>query len=101
MNINANLFNGNIIEAIHPCWHGSVFWCANLRHNVLLGFPVALVLSWAYEVTPQGIRKDSAGDIESITEVEDYLDGAPSIAVLPFDDMSEKGNHAYFCEGMA
>ena len=68
---------------------------------VLLGFPIAVVLSWAYEVTPQGIRKDSAGDIESITEVEDYLDGAPSIAVLPFDDMSEKGNHAYFCEGMA
>jgi len=68
---------------------------------ILLGFPIALVLSWAYEVTPQGIRKDSAGDIESITEVEDYLDGAPSIAVLPFDDMSEKGNHAYFCEGMA
>jgi len=68
---------------------------------VLLGFPIAVVLSWAYEVTPQGIRKDSAGDIESTTEVEDYQDGAPSIAVLPFDDMSEKGNQVYFCEGMA
>ena len=68
---------------------------------VLLGFPIAVVLSWAYEVTPQGIRKDSAGDIEATTEVEDYQDGAPSIAVLPFDDMSEKGNQVYFCEGMA
>ena len=68
---------------------------------VLLGFPVALVLSWAYEVTPQGIRKDSAGDIEATIEVEDYQDGAPSIAVLPFDDMSEKGNQVYFCEGIA
>ena len=68
---------------------------------VLLGFPIAVVLSWAYEVTPQGIRKDSAGDIEATIEVEDYQDGAPSIAVLPFDDMSEKGNQVYFCEGMA
>jgi len=68
---------------------------------VLLGFPIALVLSWAYEVTPGGIRKDSAGHIESITEIEKYHEDAPSIAVLPFDDMSEKGNQVYFCEGMA
>ena len=68
---------------------------------VLLGFPIAVILSWAYEVTPQGIRKDSAGNIEATTEIEDYQDGAPSVAVLPFDDLSEKGNQAYFCEGMA
>ncbi|NOR19571.1 MAG: tetratricopeptide repeat protein [Xanthomonadales bacterium] len=68
---------------------------------VLLGFPMALVLAWAYEITPLGIRKDSAGNIESIIEIDDFQDGAPSIAVLPFDDMSEKGNQVYFCEGMA
>lgn len=68
---------------------------------VLLGFPLALILAWAYELTPQGIRKDPAGNIEAVTDVEDYLAGAPSIAVLPFDDMSPKGNQAYFCEGMA
>jgi len=68
---------------------------------VLLGFPIALVLAWAYEVTPLGIRKDSSGHIESITDIDDFQDGAPSIAVLPFDDMSEKGNQLYFCEGIA
>ncbi len=68
---------------------------------ILLGFPIAIILSWAYEVTPQGIHKDPAGNIEAMTEIEDYQDGAPSIAVLPFDDLSEKGNQAYFCEGMA
>ena len=68
---------------------------------ILLGFPIALVLSWAYEVTPTGVRRDPAGQIESITEVEDPSEEAPSIAVLPFDDMSEKGNQAYFCEGIA
>jgi len=68
---------------------------------VLLGFPIALVLSWAYEVTPRGIRKDSAGHIESTTEIEGHQVGAPSVAVLPFHDMSEKGNQVYFCEGIA
>jgi adenylate cyclase len=68
---------------------------------VLLGLPIALALAWTYEVTPQGIRKDSAGFIESIIEIEDYEVGAPSVAVLPFDDLSEKGAQAYFSEGMA
>ena len=27
---------------------------------VLLGFPIALILAWAYEVTPEGIVKDPA-----------------------------------------
>jgi adenylate cyclase len=69
---------------------------------VLLGFPIALVLAWAYEMTPHGIRKDPAGIAEEApSESEDYLGGAPSIAVMPFDDLSEKGDQAYFCEGMA
>ena len=68
---------------------------------VLLGFPLALILAWAYELTSHGIRKDPAGHIEAIMDVEYYQDGAPSIAVLPFDDMSPKGNQAYFCEGIA
>ena len=68
---------------------------------LLLGFPVALVLAWAYEITPMRVRKDSASFVESIIESEDNLDSAPSIAVLPFDDMSEKGDQAYFCEGIA
>ncbi|MCL7928336.1 MAG: hypothetical protein M8841_11170, partial [marine benthic group bacterium] len=36
---------------------------------LLLGFPVALVLAWAFELTPEGVRKaESAapGEIEAI-----------------------------------
>jgi len=29
---------------------------------VLLGFPLALILAWAFELTPQGIKLDSAAD---------------------------------------
>jgi TolB-like protein/Flp pilus assembly protein TadD len=66
---------------------------------VLLGFPVALVLGWAFEITPEGIKKDSEG--ASRESSGDYLEGAPSIAVLPFDDMSEQQDQGYFCEGIA
>jgi len=69
---------------------------------VLLGFPIALVLAWAFEVTPEGVRKDSAGLKPGADEEPPELDqSAPSIAVLPFNDMSEHGDQAYFCEGIA
>ena len=61
---------------------------------VFLGFPLALVLAWAYELTPEGIRKDPAGQVAPASV-------SPSIAVLPFDDMSEHGDQGYFCEGIA
>jgi len=69
---------------------------------LLLGFPIALVLAWALEVTPEGIRKDSASLTAKADEGPPELDqSAPSIAVLPFNDLSEQGDQVYFCEGIA
>ena len=68
---------------------------------VFLGFPIALVLAWAYELTPEGIRRDSVGLPAAPDQDNAALGQAPSIAVLPFDDMSEHGDQGYFCEGIA
>jgi len=69
---------------------------------VLLGFPIALVLAWAFEITPEGIRKDSDTASSAKNDSPPALDrSAPSIAVLPFHDMSERGDQTYFCEGIA
>jgi TolB-like protein len=73
---------------------------------VLLGFPVALVMAWALELTPQGVRKASGsnmpvygfaamlavisvywyfgGAVESVTESH----GEIAIAVIPFRNVS-------------
>lgn len=69
---------------------------------VLLGFPIALILAWAYEITPAGVRRDTAGAIpDSDSDPQVSAETTPSVAVLPFDDMSEHGDQAYFCEGIA
>lgn len=69
---------------------------------IALGFPIALVLAWAYEVTPEGIVKDPAGAGGKAAPGRTRSGAvAPSVAVLPFDDMSEHGDQAYFCEGIA
>jgi TolB-like protein len=68
---------------------------------IVMGFPIAMILSWAFEFSTKGIRKDPAGGAPNTIPLEDPEPGIPSIAVLPFDDMSEKGDQTYFCEGIA
>jgi len=51
----------NIVPALQlPAWT-STFIVVLL----LIGFPVALVLAWAYEVTPEGIRQDSTNQFSA------------------------------------
>jgi len=103
----------------------------------VIGFPIALVLSWAFEITPEGIKRE-----ESVTrrvsretgrkitalivvcaaaaaglmvfrflrtqelvgkEPVSQLAGAiesKSIAVLPFENLSEEKANAYFADGI-
>lgn len=63
---------------------------------VILGFPVAVVLAWVFDITPAGIRRDDAP-----LDIASNEDDGPSIAVLPFVDMSPERDQGYFCEGVA
>lgn len=59
---------------------------------VITGFPVAVVVAWVFDITPTGIQRTSG-----IVQRGDR----PSIAVLPFVDMSPEKDQGYFCEGIA
>ncbi len=74
---------------------------------IVLGFPLALVLSWFFDLTRYGIVRTPDLD----TRRTDIVPSAPasnridsnekSIAVLPFNDLSPAKDHAYFGEGIA
>ena len=73
---------------------------------VAFGFPIAIGMAWALEVTPRGIRRETAEEDEqsSATTSPDQArveTSGPSIAVLPFADMSPDKDQDYFCEGIA
>lgn len=61
----------------------------------IIGFPVAALLAWMFDIAPSGIRHEVRAD------VPETGDAAPSVAVLPFADMSPEQDQAYFCEGVA
>jgi len=68
---------------------------------VLLGFPIALVLAWVYEVRPETPAPDSQGAAEERNSVGGIAVEARSIAVLPFDSMSPDPEGDYFADGIA
>lgn len=74
----------------------------------ILGFPLAIVLAWAYELTPDGLQRDRPAEALAARVLppaeprpEPIVERGMSIAVLPFEDMSEKQDQVYFCEGIA
>ena len=83
---------------------------------ILLGFPLAIILAWAFDITPAGVERtvdlpehDAEGSDPQATTSPGYLlrgpptidDAVASVAVLPFDDLSPAGGHAVLANGIA
>jgi len=62
---------------------------------VITGFPIVFVLSWIFDLTPVGIVRDRHLRLRAGSSLR------PSVAVLPFVDMSPDQDQGHFCEGVA
>src|SRR5439155_25378574 len=68
---------------------------------VVIGFPVAMILAWAIELTPEGIKRADAPDAtQRHSRTGNAELPAKSIAVLPFENLSDEKANAYFAEGI-
>jgi TolB-like protein/Tfp pilus assembly protein PilF len=110
-----------ITSAAFPAWE-LPNWSLRLVIALLLfGFPIAVILAWAYDITAKGIQiipttgvhrrrnlillvvtavilSASAGLLLLPWAVRQKVD--KSVAVLPFENLSEDKANAYFAEGI-
>src|SRR4029434_3628312 len=109
-------------SVVFPAWELPNWTLRLVVVLLLVGFPVALILAWAYDVTPQGIQATpkvpgghrrrniillvAAGAIISTAAGFFLLPRASarkidkSVAVLPFQNLSDEKANAYFAEGI-
>lgn len=78
-------------------------WAVRLEIGLLaLGFPIALILAWAYDLTPTGIKRteDLVSPSQSVPVRSRSVAPEKSVAVLPFENLSDDKENAYFAEGI-
>ena len=68
----------------------------------IIGFPIALLLAWVYELTDQGVMKDEdiARDEALAPPLAAQNVEPRSIAVLPFANLSADDDSDYFSDGV-
>ena len=75
---------------------------------LIIGFPIALVMAWALELTPDGLKLDKRASPapEPVSPPEEEppaaapADKPKSIAVLPFLDLSPGKDNEHFVDGL-
>src|SRR5437773_11062743 len=109
-------------SAVFPAWDLPNWTLRLVVVFLLIGFPIALILAWAYDVTPQGIQVTNAPPGVhrrrniitliiaglAISAVAGFFlfpraswrNFDTSIAVLPFQSLSDEKENAYFAEGI-
>ena len=90
-----------IVTQIFPVFEVSQ-WALRLMIVLLIaGFPIALILSWVFDITPEGIKRTEDEAKKSGALIKPVDAAEKSIAVLPFSDLSAEQDHAYFSDGIA
>jgi adenylate cyclase len=121
-------------DTLGPALHLPDWFQSGVAFVVILGFPIAIIFAWAFEMTPEGVKRERDVDrTQSITqktgqklnfsiiallvvavaylaldkfvlvhdhEVIETHAGGPSIAVLPFANMSDDASNEFFADGI-
>ena len=69
---------------------------------LVLGFPLACLLAWVYDLSAHGIERTAPlVQPDAVATLPSARAPQASVAILPFADLSEAKDQDYFCDGLA
>jgi TolB-like protein/Tfp pilus assembly protein PilF len=112
-----------LASAVFPAWELPSWTLRLVIILLLIGFPISLILAWAFDVTPQGIRATPSApatprrrrNVIALIAIGAVVSAAAgifllprasahrmdkSIAVLPFENFSDDKENAFFADGI-
>ena len=105
-----------VADLVLPTFNAPFWVNQTIFFMLALGFPIALVLAWAFELTPGGVKLDASAqstqtllesELQDVGESQDEGENSntvppeASIAVLPFVNLSSDSEQEYFSDGIS
>jgi TolB-like protein/Flp pilus assembly protein TadD len=92
-----------VCSIVFPAFNVPTYFMKTLIFILIIGFPISLVLVWAYRFSPKGIKKIrnmEANKIKAISPNHQLKNENKKIVVLPFQNISSDIDSNYFCDGL-